>query len=86
MDIKKYLDTTTDNKLESLSYKIFLVSLALILVGILLGSFIKYTILIGSFGGFLLIAGILIYIASQVFEIDSGQYSSSKAGTKEEVK
>ena len=68
MDIKKYLDTTTDNKLESLSYKIFLVSLALILVGILLGSFIKYTILIGSFGGFLLIAGILIYIASQVFK------------------
>ena len=68
MDIRKYLDTKTDNKLESLSYKIFLVSLGLILVGILLGSFIKYTILIGSFGGFLLIAGILIYIASQVFK------------------
>ena len=68
MDWKKYFDTKTDNKLESLSYKIFLISIALILVGILLGSFIKYTILIGSFGGFLLIAGILIYIASQVFK------------------
>lgn len=68
MDIKKYLDTKTDNKLESLSYKIFLVSLALILVGILLGSFIKYTILIGSLGGLLLIVGIMLYIASQVFK------------------
>ena len=68
MDWKKYFDTKTDNKLESLSYKIFLISIALILVGILLGSFIKYTILIGSFGGFLLIVGILIYIASQVFK------------------
>lgn len=69
MDIKKYLDTKTDNKLESLSYKIFLVSLALILVGILLGSFIKYTILIGSLGGLLLIVGIMLYIASQIFNV-----------------
>ena len=68
MDFKKYLDTKTDNKLESLSYKIFLVSLALILVGILLGSFIQYTILIGSLGGLLLIVGIMLYIASQVFK------------------
>ncbi len=68
MDFKKYLDTKTDNKLESLSYKIFLVSLALILIGILLGSFIKYTVLIGSFGGLLLMVGIMLYIASQVFK------------------
>ena len=68
MDFKKYLDTKTDNKLESLSYKIFLVSLALILVGILLGSFIQYTILIGSLGGLLLIVGIMLYIASKVFK------------------
>ena len=67
MELKKYFNTTSDNKLESLSYKIFLVSTALILVGILLGSFIKYTILIGSLGGLLLIAGIVVYISSQIF-------------------
>lgn len=71
MELKKYLDTKTDNKLESLSYKIFLVSLALILIGILLGSFIKYTILIGSLGGLLLIVGIMLYIASQIFKDDN---------------
>ncbi len=68
MNWKELFDTKTENRLESLSYKIFIISMALILIGILLGSFIKYTVLIGSFGGLLLIVGIMIYIASQIKE------------------
>jgi len=75
MSIKEYFDTESNNKLESLSYKIFFVSLALILFGILFGSFIKYTILVGSFGGFLLIVGIMLYIASQLFKEDETKSS-----------
>jgi len=56
------------NKWESLSYKAMIVSAVLIFSGILLGSFIQYTIYLASFGSLLLMLGICLYIASQLIE------------------
>ena len=56
------------NKKESLSYKIITISAVLIFLGILLGSFIQGTIYLAALGALLLMAGICIYIVSQLIE------------------
>lgn len=56
------------NKIElaKASYKLTLISAAMIFLGILLGSFIKYTVLLASSGSFLLIVSIIMYIISEL--------------------
>jgi len=50
---------------ENISFTIIVFSAILIFMGILLGSFIKYTVFMASFGSFLVIVGIIIYIISE---------------------
>jgi len=50
---------------ENVSFTIIVFSAVLIFIGILLGSFIKYTIFFASFGSFFVMIGIIIYIISQ---------------------
>lgn len=54
--------------LENLSYVLIILSAACIAIGILLGSFVKYTVLIAAFGAFMIIPSIIIYIISQLIE------------------
>lgn len=53
---------------ERLSYTIIIISAVLIFFGILLGSFVKYTVHLATFGSFLLIIGIIVYIVSQLMK------------------
>jgi len=56
------------NKYETWSYRIIILSAIMIFFGILLGSFIQGTIYLASFGALLTMAGICIYIVSQLIE------------------
>ncbi len=60
------MDNLKQKKLESVSYKSILVAAGLIVLGLLLGSFVQYTILFASAGSILLLIGIILYIASQM--------------------
>ena len=53
---------------ENVSFYVIVISAIMIAVGIGLGSFIQYTVFIASLGGFFVIVGIVIYIASQFME------------------
>jgi len=53
-------------KLEDASYKAIVLSAIMIAIGLLLGSFIKYTVIIASIGAFILLVGIILYIISQL--------------------
>lgn len=54
--------------LENLSYTMFVIAAICVAVGILFGSFYKYWIMLASFGAFLILPGIVIYIISQLLE------------------
>ena len=56
---------TTKEKLENWSYLIMIVSGVLVAIGIGIGGFIQGTVLIGSFGAFFFMIGIIIFLASQ---------------------
>lgn len=53
-------------KFEEISYKIVILSAVMIFIGLLLGSFIKYTVFLASFGVFILLVGIILYIIAQL--------------------
>jgi len=53
---------------ERLSFLLIFAAVAMIWVGLLLGSFIQYTVFIAAFGALLLLPAIMIYIASQLME------------------
>ncbi len=55
-------------KYEELSYKTILLSAVMIFAGILLGSYVKYTVLLASVGTFILLVGIIFYIISQLVD------------------
>ena len=54
--------------LENISYLIIFISAILIFMGILTGSFIQGFVLLASFGSFLVLIGIIIFIISQFLE------------------
>jgi len=54
--------------LENISYVIIILSSVLIFIGILTGSFIQGFVLFASFGSFLVLIGIIIFIISQFIE------------------
>ena len=55
-------------RLEEISYKSVLISAAMIFLGLLLGSFVKYTIHLATIGTFILLVGIILYIISQMVD------------------
>ncbi|MBU3905139.1 MAG: hypothetical protein KJ906_03260 [Nanoarchaeota archaeon] len=55
-------------KFEELSYKTIVGSAVMIFVGLLLGSYVKYTVLLAEVGAFILLLGIIFYIISQMVE------------------
>jgi hypothetical protein len=57
--------------LEKLSYTMLFASAAMIAVGIVLGSIVHYTVYIASAGSLLLLAGIVLYIISQLMAPES---------------
>jgi len=54
--------------LENISYVIIVLSSVLIFIGILTGSFIQGFVLFASFGSFLVLIGIIVFIVSQFIE------------------
>jgi len=68
---------------ERMGYTIIFSAAAMIFIGLLLGSFVPYIVYIGSFGAFLLLVGISIYIVSQLIENKTGSVS---AGSDHSVK
>ncbi len=54
--------------LGDLSYKILVLSAALIFIGILLGSFVIGFVYAAAFGAFLAVIGIIIFIISELKE------------------
>jgi len=59
-----------ENMWERRSYKVIITSAIMISIGLLLGSFIKYTVILASTGAFVLLIGIVLYIYSQLIEKD----------------
>lgn len=59
---------TTKERLENWSFIIFVLSAILVIFGIGLGSFVYGTIYVATFGSFLFMIGIIIFIISQFFE------------------
>ncbi len=57
---------TTGETLENLSFILIVISAVMISLGIGLGSFYKYVILLASFGTFLLLIGIIIFVISEL--------------------
>jgi high-affinity Fe2+/Pb2+ permease len=57
-----------DKKLENTSYKIIIASAAMVAFGVLLGSFVSFTVYVGVLGAFLVIIGIVVFIVSQFLE------------------
>lgn len=58
----------TQEFLENLSLVILIVSAFLVMIGIGLGSFVQGIVFLGSFGAFLILVGIIVYIISQFLE------------------
>ena len=68
-DIKAWLKAGGRQQFyERLSFLLVFVSAALIWVGLLLGSFVTYTVFLAAFGALLLVPAVMIYIASQLME------------------
>ena len=59
---------STKERLESWSFLIIILSAVLVSMGIGLGSFVQGTILLASFGSFIFMIGIIIFIISQFLE------------------
>ncbi|MCD6477140.1 MAG: hypothetical protein J7K26_03200 [Candidatus Aenigmarchaeota archaeon] len=53
-------------KVAKVSYNLTIMSTIMIFLGILLGSFIPYTVYLASIGSFLLLISIIIYIISEL--------------------
>ena len=62
----KQMTRDKQKKLEDISYKSIVLSGAMIFLGLLLGSFIKYTVHLASLGIFILLIGIILYIIAQM--------------------
>ena len=56
------------DSLENMSYLIIFISAILIFIGILTGTFLQGFVLFASFGSFLVLIGIIIFIISQFLE------------------
>lgn len=54
--------------LENVSFVTLVVATALVIIGIGIGSFVQGMVFLGSFGAFLILAGIILYIVSQFLE------------------
>lgn len=68
-NFKKWLKGNSKSEfIENSSYLIIILSAVLIFFGLLLGSFIKYTVMLAAFGSFILLIGIVFYIVSQLIE------------------
>lgn len=67
----------SENKHESWSYKIIVLATIMIGVGIILGSFIQYTVILATVGAFLLLVGIVLYIFSQLKGDRTSQVSTN---------
>jgi len=72
----------TDNKWESRSYKVIVLSAIMIGLGLLLGSFVKYTVILASVGSFVLLLGIALYIFSQLKHDKTSKVNINSAGAK----
>lgn len=70
--MKKFFDwlkgKNTAEFLENVSFVTLVFATLLVMVGIGLGSFVSGMVFLGAFGAFLILAGIIIYIASQFVE------------------
>lgn len=53
---------------EHLSFLLVFISVAMIWVGLLLGSFVPFVVYLATFGALILIPAIILYIASQLME------------------
>ncbi len=66
---KKFFDwlkgKSTAEFLENLSFVMLVLATALVIIGIGLGSFMQGFVFLGALGAFLILVGIIIYIASQ---------------------
>lgn len=78
-DLKAWLMPNGKLSLENLSYLMLFVGAALVAVGIGLGSFVHYTVYLASGGSLLLLAGIILYIISQLLEIPKNETGQVKA-------
>ncbi len=67
-EIFKVKGKTKKETLENLSFLTILLSAFLIAVGIGLGSFFRYVILLASLGAFLVLVGIVIFIVAELME------------------
>ena len=54
---------------EHISFLLICVATLLIMVGTIVGSFVRYTVYIAAAGALLLLPGIILYIASQLMEV-----------------
>ena len=54
--------------LENVSFIIFALAAFLVMIGIGLGSFVKGFVFLGSFGAFLILVGIIVFIVSKFLE------------------
>jgi len=68
-------------RLENISFLLILISVAGIWVGMLLGSFIKYTVFVAAFGALLLLPAIIIYIISQLMEEKKSETAPAQGET-----
>jgi uncharacterized Tic20 family protein len=66
--------------LENFSFIVIVISAVLVCIGISLGSFVKGTVLIGSFGSFTVMVGIVIYIVSQFIGEEHGKDALKEEG------
>ena len=66
MKLKEFFEGKNEKeKIERFSYLVVIVSAAMIMLGMLLGSTVQYTVLLATFGSFLTIVGIVLYVFSQ---------------------
>jgi hypothetical protein len=69
-ELMKWLKGGSRNQFyEHLSFLMIVVAAVLIGAGVLLGSYVRYTVYIGVFGALLLLPAIMLYIASQLMEV-----------------
>lgn len=54
---------------EHLSFVMISIAVGFVWIGMLLGSFVKYTVYLAAFGALLLLPAIMLYIASQLMEV-----------------
>jgi hypothetical protein len=68
-DIRSWLKGgNKSEQLEHVSFLLIFAAVAMVWVGFLFGSFVKYTVFMAAFGALLLLPAVVIYIASQLME------------------